>query len=130
MNADGSVVAGNCLKTDAGTALGFRWSEADGIVAMRPLPGHTRTRVTSVSPDGIVGGTSYGDTSAIEGVLWDEGGEPRSIRALLDTAGVAPDGFTIDDVVVIRGGRILYGAGRDVTGAGRAWAAMLPGAVH
>ena len=126
MNADGSVVVGNCLKTDAGTALGFRWSEANGIVAMRPLPGHTRTRVTSVSPDGIVGGTSYGDAGAIEGVLWDDDGEPRSIRALLATAGVALDGFMVDDVVVIGGGRLVYGAGRDATGAGRAWAAMLP----
>jgi hypothetical protein len=126
MNEDGSVVAGNCIKTDAGTALGFRWSETAGIVAMKPLAGHARTEVTSVSPDGILGGTSSAVTGETEGVLWDEDGEPRSIRALLDAAGVALPGFTIDDVVVIRGGRSVYGAGRDATGAGRAWAAQLP----
>ncbi len=126
MNADGSVVAGNCIKTDAGTALGFRWSVSAGIVAMKPLAGHARTKVTSVSPDGILGGTSSGGTGEPEGVLWDEDGEPRSIRALLNAAGIALDGFTIDDVVVIRGGRLVYGAGHDATGAGRAWAAVLP----
>jgi hypothetical protein len=126
MNEDGSVVAGNCIKTDAGTAVGFRWSETAGLVAMKPLGGHTRTRVTSVSPDGILGGTSSDGTTETEGVLWDENGEPRSIRALLEAGGVALNGFTIDDVVVIRGGRSVYGAGRDATGAGRAWAAMLP----
>jgi uncharacterized membrane protein len=126
MNEDGSVVAGNCIKTDAGTALGFRWTEAAGLTAMKPLGGHTRTNVTSVSADGILGGTSSGDTGDPEGVLWDENGEPRSLRALLEASGVALDGFTIDDVVVIPGGRLVYGAGRDATGAGRAWAAMIP----
>jgi uncharacterized membrane protein len=126
MNADGSVVVGNCIKTDAGTALGFRWSEATGLIALRPLAGHVRTNATSVSPDGVVGGTSTDGENAAEAVLWDADGEPRSIRALLEGAGVTFDGFTIDDVVVITGGRLVYGGGRDADGAGRAWAALLP----
>jgi hypothetical protein len=89
MNADGSVVVGNCIKTDAGTALGFRWSEATGLVAMQPLARHARTNVTGVSPDGIVGGTSTSDEGETEGVLWNEAGEPVSIRARLDAAGAS-----------------------------------------
>jgi hypothetical protein len=127
MNADGSVVVGNCFKSDAGTALGFRWSEPTGIVALSPLARHVRTKVTSVSPDGIVGGTSTGDGGQSEGVLWNEKGEPRSIRALLETAGVDLGGFKIDEeVVVLGGGRLVYGVGHDAAGAGRAWVARLP----
>lgn len=126
MSADGSVVAGNCINTGAGTAVGFRWSEATGIIAMRPLPGHARTHVTSISPEGILAGTSSGDGLEREAVLWDEHGDPRSIRALLESSGVDLGGFLIDDVVVVGGGRTLYGAGKDAVGAGRSWAAQLP----
>ena len=126
MNADGSVVAGTCMNTAGGTQLGFRWSERSGLVAMRPLAGHVRTLVTSVSSDGIVAGTSSDGASETEGVLWDANGEPRSIRVLLEGAGVALDGFSLDEVVVIRGGRLLYGAGRNAAGAGRTWVALLP----
>jgi hypothetical protein len=126
MSADGSVVAGNCLKTDAGTALGFRWTERSGLIAMQPLAGHARSKVTSVSPDGILGGTSTDGAGVTEGVLWNEAGEPRSIRAELESAGVGVDGFTLDDVVVLGGGRLLYGVGRNAAGEGRAWIAMLP----
>jgi len=126
MSADGSVVVGNCLKSDAGTMLGFRWSGATGMVAMKPLAGHARSRVTSVSPDGIVGGTSTDGQSETEAVLWDASGEPRSIRALLEASGVALDGFRIDDVVVLGGGRLLYGRGEDAAKHGRAWVALLP----
>jgi uncharacterized membrane protein len=126
MSADGSVVVGNCLKTDAGTALGFRWSSAAGLVAMKPLAGHVRSKATSVSPDGIVGGTSTDAANETEAVLWNADGEPRSIRALLEASGVTLDGFLISDVVVLSGGRLVYGGGKDAAGKGRAWVALLP----
>jgi len=126
MSADGSVVVGSCINTEVGTGLGFRWSVAAGLVALQPLAGHARTKVTSVSPDGIVAGTSSDDAGETEGVLWNAAGEPRSLRALLEAAGVTLDGFTLDDVVVLGGGRLVYGGGNDAAGAGRAWVAMLP----
>ena len=126
MSTDGSVVVGNCVNTETGTALGFRWSSASGLLAMKPLAGHVRSRVTSVSPDGLVGGTSTDGAGTTEGVLWSAEGEPRSIRAALEANGIAFGGFVLDDVVVLGGGRLVYGGGKDAAGNGRGWVALLP----
>jgi hypothetical protein len=125
---DGRVVAGTCITT-SGTAdnRGFRWSEQDGLVSLEPLAGDVETWVTSVSPDGIVGGVSIGGASEHRAVLWDESGAPRAIAAELEAAGVDIGGFRLDeDLVVLEGGRSVYGVGHDPSGAGRAWVARLP----
>jgi hypothetical protein len=128
ISRDGGVVAGTCITT-SGTAgnRGFRWTERDGLVPLEPLAGDAATWVTSVSPDGIVGGVSIGDASGQQAVIWDASGAPRAIAAELAAAGVDLVGFRLDDdLVVLEGGRSVYGVGHDASGAGRAWVARLP----
>ena len=125
---DGSVVAGTCITT-SGTAdnRGFRWSEQGGLVPLEPLAGDVETWVTSVSPDGIVGGMSIGDAAAQRAVIWDASGAPRAIATDLEAAGVDLGGFRLDeDLVVLEGARVVYGVGHDAADAGRAWIARLP----
>jgi hypothetical protein len=96
------------------------------MVALEPLPGHDEAMVTSVSPDGIVGGVSYGDAGR-EIVFWNTLGEASSLRSELEAAGVDLGDFQLDgDVFVVEGGRTVHGFGHDAAGAGRAWIARRP----
>ena len=67
---DGRVIVG-----DAG--LAFRWTEAQGLVSLGALPGHTRSFATATSTDGarIVGGSqaSSASSSPYHPFLWTEG---------------------------------------------------------
>ncbi len=95
VNADGSVIAGYCLRPGHSTA--FRWTATGGMVALNPPPSGSSTQASAISPDGaFVVGSSAGSGP----VRWDSAGammvlsNPGAVPA--STAlGVSGDGSVI-----------------------------------
>jgi uncharacterized membrane protein len=127
MSEDGHTVVGNGV---SGEGQGFLWSVSRGLVALKPLPGHTETEVTHLGASGrVAAGLSRG--AEVEAVLWDETGEPRAIRTLLAQASIDIGDFdfdngNFDDVAVFDNGKRIIGNGKTAEGVSAGWTALLP----
>jgi probable HAF family extracellular repeat protein len=136
VSADGSVIVGQSGTLPPGSITvrqeAFRWTQSDGMVALRDLPGQRLfSQAFDVSADGsvIVGAADLfeGGTTVNRAFYWTPANGMLSLRDALISAGVANlDGWTLN---VARGvsydGLTIVGTGIH-NGVSEAWVATIP----
>jgi len=128
VSADGSVVVGTGVSEEGGEA--FRWTEATGMVGLGDLPGgQFRSSAHGVSADGsvVVGdGWSTPRGTIGEAFIWDETHDMRSIKMVLEAAGIDLTGWELESAQdVSANGLIVVGYGRNPDGSVVPWVANL-----
>jgi probable HAF family extracellular repeat protein len=123
VSSDGRVAVGTSCST-GGAREAVRWEDGQAGA----LGYGTGTYAIGVSADGsvVVGGA---DTAALddEAIIWDRRHGARSLKALLEQAGVDLTGWTLIDARdVSADGRSIVGSGRNPQGWSEAWLARLP----
>lgn len=125
-SADGSVVVGR-NEFDSGHEA-FRWTAAGGLQGLGDLPGgEDRSVALAVSADGstVVG---YGQSAEVdtEAFIWTEADGMRSLKAVLEEAGLDLTGWTlIYASAVSADGTVIVGAGSNPQGLSEGWRASL-----
>jgi hypothetical protein len=111
LSDDGSVLAfSGQTNATAGDIGAFRWSEADGRVALAP---GIRATVALMSADGTVILGNTVDSDAYRIFVWTAATGARSVRATLEASRVDFTGWTLGSPTVMsRDGRIVYGMGQ------------------
>jgi probable HAF family extracellular repeat protein len=129
VSADGRTVVG---RAGPGTrSRAFRWTAAEGVVWIGEEHPTRTSGASGVSADGrvVVGGTFLGGNqlSDFEAVVWTAQEGKRSVKGVLEEAGVDLTGWTLVSAWgVSADGRVVVGVGRNPEGEQEAWRAVLP----
>jgi probable HAF family extracellular repeat protein len=128
VSADGSVVVGTGVSEEGGEA--FRWTEETGMIGLGDLAGgQFRSSAYGVSADGsiLVGdGWSTPQGTPGEAFIWDEVHGMRSIKMVLQGAGIDLTGWELESAQdVSANGLIVVGYGRNPDGEVVPWVANL-----
>jgi uncharacterized membrane protein len=138
LSDDGAIVIGACSgHWDGGLPqrLGFRWTEASGMVALGALPGSNGSIAENISADGsVIAGESLVSSLSLDpaqqatiAVYWDAGGNVTSLATALAGAGVDLQGFKLEYAYVSPpDGHLFWGIGSTREGERRGWIARVP----
>jgi uncharacterized membrane protein len=136
LSDDGAIVIGrSSRRSDGGQSqqMGFRWTEASGMVALGFLPGSDESIAENISADGsVIAGESH--LSSLDpaqqttiAVYWDAGGNVTSLATALAGAGVDLQGFKLEYAYVWPpDSHLFWGIGSTREGERRGWIARVP----
>ena len=119
---DGSVIVGHVATGTTGAVWrngAIEWLERGPAISGVIVP-------WSTSDDGrVIVGEGF-RTGSIA-MIWDENGTGRALSKVLNTLGVATDGWQLEQAYAVSGdGRTIIGSGRNSQGTRQSWIAFLP----
>jgi len=134
VSADGTMVVGgsaamiNVDGQQIETDLPFRWTEAEGMVALQPWTNGTATDISN--PKLVIVGFGTATLGGLnESYRWTPATGMKSVRELLLAEGinVAAMGWTLNSAKAVSAdGRVIVGTGTKAGGNPQAWLAELP----
>jgi probable HAF family extracellular repeat protein len=125
-SADGSVVVGE--SGWASTLRAFRW-KSGAMMDLGTLPGTFASRAMAVSANGsVVVGRNWVTARSSVAFIWTATRGMRNLNdVLIDDFGLDLTGWTLLEARDISAdGRVIVGEGRDPSGRGQGWVAVLP----
>ncbi|HYE95783.1 MAG TPA: right-handed parallel beta-helix repeat-containing protein [Rubricoccaceae bacterium] len=126
VSADGSVVVGYATGSNAEA---FRWRPSTGMQPLPPIVPGAQCRANDVSADGsVIVGFCYAPGPG-GAVVWTEAEGVRSVRAILEAAGIDLTGWYLEEAFgVSDDGTVIVGHGTSPAGEPEAWRAVIGGA--
>ena len=126
VSADGAVVVG--AREFDGQREAFRWERGvlTGLGALRSGE-FLHSEAYAVNSDGsVVVGDAETATGGIEAFRWTRADGMKSVRQLLEAAGVRLDGwYLMKATAVSQDGRVIFGHGRNPAGREQSWRAVI-----
>lgn len=125
VSADGAVIVG-ARDNEEGQREAFRWERGTmtGLGALRHNFLHSQAMGVNGNGSVIVGDAE--STGGTEAFRWTQADGMKSIRQLLEAAGVRFDGwYLMKAMAVSHDGRVIFGVGRNPAGKEQAWRAVI-----